>query len=129
MASQIAEREDSLLCSDVRNKLFGPMEFSRRDLGALNIMRGRDMGLPDYNAARVSFRMEPVTEWEQINPELAASQPELFRKLAELHDNDLKNLDVYLGNSIHSFHCSNSSCFNNSFQCLIFNNFYSIFII
>lgn len=49
MASQIAEREDPLLCSDVRDKLFGPMEFSRRDLGALNIMRGRDNGLPDYN--------------------------------------------------------------------------------
>lgn len=33
MSSQIAEREDTVLCSDVRNKLFGPMEFSRRDLG------------------------------------------------------------------------------------------------
>ena len=49
LSSQIAEREDTLLCSDVRNKLFGPMEFSRRDLASLNIMRGRDNGLPDYN--------------------------------------------------------------------------------
>ena len=49
LSSQIAEREDPLLCSDVRNKLFGPMEFSRRDLASLNIMRGRDNGLPDYN--------------------------------------------------------------------------------
>jgi dual oxidase len=52
MSSQIAEREDMVLCSDVRDKLFGPMEFSRRDLGALNIMRGRDNGLPDYNTVR-----------------------------------------------------------------------------
>lgn len=52
MASQLSEREDALLCSDVRDNLFGPMEFSRRDLGALNIMRGRDNGLPDYNTAR-----------------------------------------------------------------------------
>lgn len=52
MASQISEKEDTVLCSDVRDKLFGPMEFSRRDLGALNIMRGRDNGLPDYNTAR-----------------------------------------------------------------------------
>jgi len=104
MASQIAEREDSLLCSDVRNKLFGPMEFSRRDLGALNIMRGRDMGLPDYNAARVSYRMEPVTEWEQINPELAKEQPDLFGRLAELHGGDLSNLDVYLGGMLESTH-------------------------
>ncbi len=44
LASQLGEREDSVLCSDVRNNLFGPMEFSRRDLAALNIMRGRDNG-------------------------------------------------------------------------------------
>lgn len=53
MSSQLAEKEDTVLCSDVRDKLFGPNEFSRRDLGALNIMRGRDNGLPDYNT--VSF--------------------------------------------------------------------------
>ena len=57
MASQIAEQEDSVLCSDVRDKLFGPMEFSRRDLGALNIMRGRDNGLPDYNTVRKCFKV------------------------------------------------------------------------
>ena len=33
LASQLAEGEDHILCSDVRNKLFGPLEFSRRDLG------------------------------------------------------------------------------------------------
>lgn len=56
MASQLAEKEDNLLGTDIRNNLFGPMEFSRRDLGALNIMRGRDNGLPDYNTARVRFK-------------------------------------------------------------------------
>merc|ERR1719410_1697930 len=52
MASQIAEQEDATLCADIRNKLFGPLDFSRRDLAALNIMRGRDSGLPDYNTVR-----------------------------------------------------------------------------
>lgn len=54
MASQLAEREDAVLCSDVRDKLFGPNEFSRRDLGALNIMRGRDNGLSDYNTVQLN---------------------------------------------------------------------------
>ena len=62
MASQIAEREDAVLCSDVRDKLFGPMEFSRRDLGALNIMRGRDNGLPDYNTVRKCFQASLIEE-------------------------------------------------------------------
>ncbi|KAH9629502.1 hypothetical protein HF086_015832 [Spodoptera exigua] len=65
MASQVSEREDALLCSDVRDNLFGPMEFSRRDLGALNIMRGRDNGLPDYNTASI-FTKEEIAELRQI---------------------------------------------------------------
>lgn len=58
MASQLAEREDAVLCSDVRDKLFGPNEFSRRDLGALNIMRGRDNGLADYNTVVLAKERE-----------------------------------------------------------------------
>ena len=51
LASPISEREDSVLCSDVRNNLFGPMEFSRRDLGrnSINIFLSR-------NLAQVMFR-------------------------------------------------------------------------
>ena len=57
MASQIAEQEDATLCADIRNKLFGPLDFSRRDLAALNIMRGRDGGLPDYNTVRKYYQL------------------------------------------------------------------------
>lgn len=67
MASQIAEREDPVLCSDVREKLFGPMEFSRQDLGALNIMRGRDNGLPDYNTVRHYFHLPKVKVRTPLN--------------------------------------------------------------
>lgn len=56
MASQLAEREDSILCSDVRDKLFGPNEFSRRDLAALNVMRGRDNGIADYNTVSTALK-------------------------------------------------------------------------
>ena len=63
LASQISEREDPFMCSDVRNKLFGPMEFSRRDLASLNIMRGRDNGLPDYNTVRKCFGLPMMSNW------------------------------------------------------------------
>lgn len=102
MASQISEREDSVLCSDVRDKLFGPMEFSRRDLGALNIMRGRDNGLPDYNTVRAYFKLPKIKEWNDINPGLFAKQPELLRLLVASYSNRLDNVDVYVGGMLES---------------------------
>lgn len=103
MSSQIAEREDPLLCSDVRDKLFGPMEFSRRDLGALNIMRGRDNGLPDYNTARAAFKLPRKKDWNDINPKLFKSKPELLQQLASVYSNRLDNMDVYIGGMLESF--------------------------
>lgn len=101
-ASQIAEREDYVLCNDVRDKLFGPLDFSRRDLAALNIMRGRDNGLPDYNTVRQAFKLPKITKWRDINPELFRRQPELFDELAQLYDNQLDKVDLYIGGMLES---------------------------
>merc|ERR550539_274288 len=86
LSSQIAEREDSLLCSDVRNKLFGPMEFSRRDLASLNIMRGRDNGLPDYNTVRKCYGLPMVNSWSDINVEKYRENPDIFHQLEEEYE-------------------------------------------
>ncbi|XP_046835214.1 dual oxidase isoform X1 [Vespa crabro] len=102
MSSQIAEKEDNLLGTDIRNNLFGPMEFSRRDLGALNIMRGRDNGLPDYNTARKHFKLTPRKTWNEINPDLFNKNPSLLRTLVEIHSNNLNNVDVYVGGMLES---------------------------
>jgi len=102
MASQLAEKEDNLLGTDIRNNLFGPMEFSRRDLGALNIMRGRDNGLPDYNTAREYFKLAKRKTWNEINPELFRKNPSLLRTLVEIYSNNLNNIDVYVGGMLES---------------------------
>lgn len=102
LASQVAEREDNLLGTDIRNNLFGPMEFTRRDLGALNIMRGRDNGLPDYNTARAYFGLPARKTWNEINPELFKRNPELLRSLMEIYSNNLNNIDIYLGGMLES---------------------------
>lgn len=34
---------------------------------AVNIQRGRDHGLPDYNTARRAFGLDEITRWEDIN--------------------------------------------------------------
>ena len=40
LSSQPAEREDNIVVEDIRGNVFGPMEFTRRDLMAINIQRG-----------------------------------------------------------------------------------------
>ena len=88
LSSQIAEREDAILCSDIRNKLFGPMAFSRRDLGALNVMRGRDNGLPDYNTVRKCFGLPAISNWSEINPHLYMEKPSIFEQLENAYGKD-----------------------------------------
>eukprot|EP00093_Oithona_nana_P006459 06459.XXX_386344_372891_1 [CDS] Oithona nana genome sequencing. len=102
LSSQIGEREDIVLCSDVRNMLFGPMEFSRRDLAALNIMRGRDNGLPDFNEVRKCHGFPKYQSWQDINPQLYEEHPDLFDKLKDLYGS-LDNVDLYVGGMLESY--------------------------
>lgn len=57
--------------------VFGGLDFSRRDLMAVNIQRGRDHGLPDYNTAREHFGLEKITDWTQINPTRCGNSSDL----------------------------------------------------
>ena len=97
LTSQIAEREDEVLCTDIREKLFGPIEFSRRDLATLNIMRGRDSGLPDYNTVRATFGLPEIQTLEDINPERFATNPDLLKSLEEVYNGHLDDIDLYVG--------------------------------
>ncbi|XP_078589015.1 dual oxidase 2-like [Branchiostoma floridae x Branchiostoma japonicum] len=81
MSSQVTEREDNVITEDLRGRVFGPLEFSRRDLMALNIQRGRDHGLPDYNTARVEYGLSRVDNFSDINPTLFAQDPELLANI------------------------------------------------
>ncbi|WAR00874.1 DUOX2-like protein [Mya arenaria] len=67
LASTLAEREDHIVVPDLREHLFGPLEFSRRDLVAINIQRARDHGLPDYNTVREAYGLKRRESWEEIN--------------------------------------------------------------
>ncbi|XP_023933585.1 dual oxidase-like [Lingula anatina] len=96
MASQITEREDHILVDDVRGLVFGPIQHSRRDLGTLNIMRGRDNGLPDYNTARKAFGLAAVTNYSQINPWLYQQDPQALENLKTAYNDNIDKMDIFV---------------------------------
>ena len=55
--------------------MYGPLKFSRSDLVSLTIQSGRDNGLPSYKQARAAFDLPPVSQWEDINPQLKTTNP------------------------------------------------------
>ncbi|KRX26639.1 Dual oxidase 1 [Trichinella nelsoni] len=96
MASQVAEEEDRFIVSDLKDFVFGPMHFSRRDLPALSLMRGRDNGLPDYNTIRKSFDL-PAVDWHTINPDHYSADPQFYEKLKSLYGGNITKMDMYIG--------------------------------
>lgn len=74
-ATQLAQELDAQVVDDVRNFLFGPPGAGGLDLVSLNIQRGRDHGLADYNSVREDLGLDPVVSFSQITSdiELAAA--------------------------------------------------------
>lgn len=67
MASQTQQAMDCRIIDDVRNFLFGPPGTAGGlDLAAININRGRERGLPDYNTVRVNFGLPKVNSFVDI---------------------------------------------------------------
>ncbi|XP_078495922.1 dual oxidase 2 [Ciona intestinalis] len=73
MASQIAELEDNVVTPSLRHNYYGSRRFSRRDLMATILQKGRDHGLPDYNVAREEFGMQTKATMMDINQNLFQS--------------------------------------------------------
>jgi hypothetical protein len=61
------------------------------DLGSLNIQRGRDHGLPDYNSARLFYTGVAARRFSDITP-----VDSLARKLRDLYGN-VNNVDLWVG--------------------------------
>lgn len=75
----------------------------RRDLVSLNIMRGRDSCLPDYNTVRKYYHLPRHSNWSEINPGLYREDRELFDKLEEVYgDPSLSYVDLYIGGMLES---------------------------
>jgi hypothetical protein len=66
-AEMYSQEIDTHIVDDVRNFLFGAPGSGGFDLASLNIQRGRDHGLPDYNTARDIYGLSRVTQFSEIS--------------------------------------------------------------
>jgi len=90
LAHQTMQVIDSRMVEDVRNFLFGQGTLGF-DLASLNIQRGRDHGLADYNQTRIDFGLAPVTTFAEIS-----SDPVIQAGLASLYAS-VDDVDVWVG--------------------------------
>src|SRR5207248_1412050 len=66
LANDNAQEIDNKIVPELQNFLFGPPGSGGFDLASLNIQRGRDHGLADYNTTRLAYRLPAVTSFAQI---------------------------------------------------------------
>lgn len=89
LSFQTQYQTDLKINNGLRNFLFGP--GAGLDLAALNLQRGRDHGLPDYNTVREFYGLGKVSSFNSINPDQKISG-----KLQELY-NDVDDIDLWVG--------------------------------
>ncbi len=91
LTSDPSSEVDTEIVNSVRNFLFGPPGSGGLDLAALNIQRGRDHGLADYNQTRAALGLKKVTSFAEIT-----SDKELQTKLKDLYGN-VDSIDLWVG--------------------------------
>ena len=91
MGEQIQQSFDNHVVDDVRNFLFGPPGSPGLDLAAININRGRERGLPDFNSVREALGLPRYQIVQQINSNVLVAL-----RLSSLYG-DLDNIDPWVG--------------------------------
>ena len=96
LPTQVAQEVDNLLVDGVRNFLF-PASTGGFDLAAVNIQRGRDIGLPSYNDARRQLGLTPATSFLITESEQGiTSNPEIAARFASIYDS-VEDVDFWIG--------------------------------
>lgn len=91
MAVQTQQQFDNKVVDDVRNFLFGPPGAGGLDLVSININRGRERGLADFNTIRQDMGLAAYTSFNQIN-----SNPQAAQALQNLYG-DINKIDPWVG--------------------------------
>lgn len=89
--TQMQQDFDCKVIDELRNFLFGQPGQGGFDLVALNIMRGRERGLSDYNTLRMVLGLEPLESFDDLS-----SDP-LMNMSMEMVYGDVDDIDPWVG--------------------------------
>lgn len=92
MGQQTQQSMDNRVVDDIRNFLFGPPGAGGTDLASINIQRGRDRGLPNFNAIRQAYGLPTYFVLEQINADV-----NVFGPLFQAYFGDINRVDPWVG--------------------------------
>lgn len=91
MAHQMQQEFDRKVIDDVRNFLFGGPGSGGMDLAAINMQRGRERGLADFNTIRADFGLPKYTTF------LEMTDNEEFANLLKVAYVTVDNIDPWVG--------------------------------
>jgi len=114
---------DIYFSSEVTNHLFQRNEKRENfglDLFAMNMQRGRDHGLPGYNAFRKKCGLSPLTSFEQKPPELSR---DYWRELSEVYEK-VDDIDLVIGGIAE--HNVRGGAVGPTFACIISEQFHRL---
>lgn len=91
MGTQVMQEMDCKMIGDLRNFLFQGPSNTGLDLASINIFRGRDRGLPDYNTIRTDFGLTKMSSFDDMT-----DNPEDIKVLTELYGT-IDKVDAWVG--------------------------------
>lgn len=99
LANEVMQEIDTRIIEDVRSFLFhAPTDNALLDLAALNIQRGRDHGLPDYNQCRINLGLDKKEDFKDITED-----NNLAKALKKVYGN-IDAIDPWVGSLAEDFH-------------------------
>ena len=120
MSRQQGHKWDNKFADDVTNHLFETEKNRGQgglDLVALNIQRGRDHGLPGYNAYREICDVGKANDWDDLRDFMTAGD---IRDLRSVYSN-VDDIDLFVGGFLEQPH--SDSILGPIFKCIIGDTF------
>lgn len=123
MSTESSSEYDSFFTNQISQHMFRPFGAnSGIDLIAVNIQRGRDHGLPPFNAFRSKCGLRPLKTWEDMSTVMRAGAVQALRSVYSSPE----DIDLFVGGVAEMPESGSNSLVGPTFACIIGEQFWKI---